>query len=188
MKKIALMAMGLAGVLASCGPVALAFNPFVTTERSSVLNLHNVIEYRTSYQLSEAVRDVNTNITLPAGTYVICDNKVTDVETRFTWSGPLNSIYAQFEGVKSGEKTGAGLGTYSGASTAGDGTARFTFNPGMAPLSLESGLSAQSIVVNPITNVNVKGATQLKIIGVDPNKRVSNVIGASAALPVVNCG
>ncbi|GHG12460.1 hypothetical protein GCM10017783_25670 [Deinococcus piscis] len=143
MKKIALMALGLTGVLASCGGGTVNDSRPPTTD----------------WQLAADVKDSATGQTIRKGTYVICDNANTTVQASASWAAGTERVELLARGVKSGTVKNLGYKTVNPAN-GGSSQLLFTFGPKMAPLSL----NAQSITVNPITrNVKVLGYTNLGI-------------------------
>lgn len=186
MKKMLLGAVGLSAVLASCGDLTVTLNPFVpdigTRQPSTTLRLTELSSFTTNWQLSEKVRDQNGQI-ISAGSYLICDNRNTDLTVNLKWTGDLRRLYVQFRGANSGATRGVNYFNFTGNTTSGSGTATYTFAPGTAPLSL----NPQAIIVNPIKNVNVKGYTYVQLQGLDQNGNYSNVIQSVTQIPVVDC-
>lgn len=136
MKKIALMALGLTGVLASCGGGTSTIEGAPTT----------------NWQLRSDVKNVATGEILKAGTYVICNDRPTTVNANVSWGAGATSVQLLARGVKNPNDIRQ-LADYGVNPAGGTGTATFTFGPGMAP---------QAIVVNPITTpVRVLGYSNL---------------------------
>ncbi|WP_211334166.1 hypothetical protein [Deinococcus radiophilus] len=150
MKKIALMALGLTGVLASCGGS-------VSTETPP----------RTDFRLSEKVTYDNGSKSLNAGTYLICDNLRTGVEVTVDTAPGVDRFFISAKGLKEGEVKN--FGPYK-ADADGKTRVTFAFDPRMAPLDLE----AQAIVVNPkpVKNVNVLGFTNMGVRTLNANGSV----------------
>ncbi|ADY26077.1 hypothetical protein Deipr_0921 [Deinococcus proteolyticus MRP] len=133
MKKIALMALGLTGVLASCGGGTSTIEGAPTT----------------NWQLRSDVKDINNNIILKAGTYVICNDRPTTVQANVSWGAGVTQVQLWARGQKESKP----VAYYNVNPTGGTGTATFTLNGGVAP---------QSITVNPITTpVRVKSYVEL---------------------------
>lgn len=166
MKKMLLGAVGLSAVLASCGSVTV----------------DDLAGIRSQYQLTTDVTDANTGTTLRQGTYVICDNVNTDVELNVSWTAGTRAINLLAYGQYYGE--GRYLATYDVSNTAGgSGILTFTVGANTAPLSL----GKQSIIVTPVTNVNVKGYTRLAAQAIDSQGNAGTVQQSSYVFPVVDC-
>lgn len=150
MKKIALMALGLTGVLASCGGGVSTENP-----------------PRTDFRLAEKVTYDNGTKSLAAGTYIICNNLPTGVEATIQTDPGVSSFLVIAKGVEYGKEVTV---REAPADTDGQTSVTFKFNPGVAPLSLD----AQSIVVNPkpVKNVNVIGFTDFGVRTFDANGNI----------------
>ena len=105
------------------------------------------------------------------------------------WSGPLQQIGIQFKGLKTGQVSSTRVfgDAYSAPDYSGSGSATINIGPGVAPLKVSSGLSAQSIVVTPVTSVTVKGYTYVQAIGKDNNGNFSKVVSSVNAIPVADC-
>lgn len=181
MKKILLASVAGAGLLASCGGVTVTL-PDYFSGRSSNLTLTNLSNYSTDWQLTRAVNDQSGN-TLAAGTYVICDNKATQISADVAWTGTLSKLGLQLKGVRTGEVENLNLYPYSGVTGSGSTTATFSVGAGVAPQSL----NPQAIVVNPVTNVTVKGYTYLRVQGADAIGLGSNILESNNSIPVVDC-
>lgn len=180
-------AVGLSALLASCGEITIVIpDPIPNTQPSTTLKLKAVAGYSTSYRLTQDVRDQNGQ-TIAAGTYVICDNRNTDMTVDVTWTGGLSKLYAQFKGLRTGDYENVTFYPFGSVNYSGSGTATYTFGPGTAPQSVGKNVSVQGIVVNPVTNVNVKGYTYVRLQGLDENGRASNIVESVTAIPVVDC-
>ncbi len=61
--------------------------------------------------------------------------------------------------------------------------------PNLAPLHVESGLSAQGIVPTPVApaNIRIKGYTYVQVVGEDSNGNISNLRESVTAIPVADC-
>ncbi len=175
---------GMGALLASCN---VSVTP-VGGGPSSTLQLKAISSYTSQYSLQNAALDQNGNV-LAAGTSIICDNLSTQLQVGVTWTGDLQQIGIQFKGLKTGAVSSARVfGDKFGAPDySGSGLATITINPGVAPLKVSSGLSAQSIVVTPVSNVNVKGYTYVQAIGLDSSRNLSNVVSSTTAIPVADC-
>lgn len=176
MKKMLLGAVGLSAMLASCGGVIVA---------DPVTNL-TVTGYQTNYQLTTDVRDQNGQ-TITKGSYVICDNRNTRVGVDVSWRGGLQQLAIQFKGARTGETKTVATEDYGPIDYRGAGRYEYTLQPGMAPQSLKNGIGAQAIIVNPITNVNVKGYTFVRVQGYDAAGNASNISESVTQIPVVDC-
>lgn len=185
MKKILLASVAGAGLLASCGgDVTIRIPNFFEGQPSKSLAITSVSNIRTDWKLNTDVVDQNGK-TIKAGSYVICDNKITNIDGDVSWTGPLSKLNLQLKGVTTGQTQNVSVYPYSGVATNGNVKAQFTIGEQMAPLSIGS----QAIIVNPkpVTNVRVKGYTELVVHGVDPVGDYSNTKKAPNALPVMDC-
>ena len=106
-----------------------------------------------------------------------------------SWTGDLQQIGIRFKGALTGgtSKTNVFGDRYSAPDYSGNGTASITIRPGLAPLKVSSGVSAQAIVVTPITTVNVKGYTYVQAFGKDSSGNYSNVVESVTQIPVADC-
>lgn len=169
MKKMLLGAVGLSAVLASCGGVAVDNNRGIRSE----------------FQLATDVRDTETGRTLPKGTYVICDNRDTDVELNVNWLAGTSTLNLLAYGEYYGE--GRNLATYQvNPNTGGSATLPFTISRFTAPQSLNS-VQPQSIIVTPVNNVTIKGYTRLGVQATNAQGVVGSVQMSNYVFPVVNC-
>lgn len=182
MKKILLASVAGAGLLASCGDVTVSIPDYFNGGRSTTLALTKVSDIRTDWQLTTDVKDQN-GAPIRAGSYVICDNRTTNIEADVAWTGSLRNLGLQLRGVVTDDYMNANAYVYGGALGSGSTKATFTVGARMAPLSL----NGQAIIVNPVTNVNVKGYTYLRVQGQDPQGGVSNILESSNSVPVVDC-
>lgn len=182
MKKILLAAVGMTGLLASCGDITVLPGYYNGIGTSSSLTLNGITSYTTDWQLSNAVQDQNGN-TIAANTYVICDNKETNLTVGLNWTGGLSKLGIQLKGVNTGDYKNANFYPYSSVDYSGSGTATVKLSTYMAPLSFNQ----QSITVNPITKVNVKGYTTVSAQGLDSSGLASNVVNSSTKIPVMDC-
>ncbi|WP_245557761.1 hypothetical protein [Deinococcus apachensis] len=187
MKRMLLGALGLSAVLASCGDITVFIpDPIPGTQPSPTLTLEAVTGYNTSYRLTQDVRDQNGQ-TITAGTNVICDNGNTQMAVDVDWTGGLSRLYAQFKGLRTGDYENVTFYPFGSVDYSGSGTATYTFGPNTAPQSVGKSIGAQAIVVNPVTDVNVKGYTYVRLQGLDENGRASNIVESVTAIPVVDC-
>ncbi|WP_229777957.1 hypothetical protein [Deinococcus seoulensis] len=187
MKKLALAAIGLTGILASCGATVTVTGGFTPgTGASNSLRLKD-FAYSTQYRTTTAFTDQNGN-TVAAGSYVICDNLNTEMYVDLTWQGGLSKLYVQFEGLNTGATKDQQFFSYGQVDYSGSGRATSTLAPNTAPLRVltQNKLSAQAIVVNPVI-VRVKGNTFVRVQGVDQNGQYSNIKESAQAFPVVDC-
>lgn len=185
MKKLALAAIGLTGILASCGVTVTVSDGFTPgSDASNSLSL-NEFAYSTQYRTKTDYRDQNGSF-IAAGSYIICDNKNTIMYVDLNWTGGLKQVYVQFKGLKTGGTEGVSFYSYSTADYSGSEVLEATFGPGTAPLSISGKLGAQTIEVNPVI-LDVKGNTFVKIQGLDEIGRYSNVLTSAQAFPVVDC-
>ncbi|WP_261663792.1 hypothetical protein [Deinococcus sp. Marseille-Q6407] len=165
MKKIALMALGLTGVLASCGGAGVNDNLPPTT----------------NYTLSHDVRIAGTDKVITSGHYVICDDRETKVTTNVQWLPGTQYLELWARGTETRKEFK--LATYKVANINQGGQAAIPFTFGkdvLAPLS---------IVVNPapnLPNVNVIGYTNLGIRAVDASgNTVMNPAYSQYVFPVM---
>ncbi|WP_414656797.1 hypothetical protein ACINK0_11545 [Deinococcus sp. VB343] len=180
MKKILLASVAGAGLLASCG------NGSVIVETNPVTNL-KVTSYTTNWQLTTEARDQNGQ-PIAKGAYLICDNRNTTMAVGATWQGGLQQLALQFKGYNTGATKTVATNPLGATNSTGSGTYEYTFGPETAPLNVGSGkISAQAIVVNPITTVNVKGYTYVRIQGYDVLGNPSNIAESEIAIPVADC-
>ncbi|MFC3834728.1 MULTISPECIES: hypothetical protein [Deinococcus] len=181
MKKLMLAAMGLTGLLASCGGG-------VVTVVDPVRNV-SLLEYKSQYSLPTAYTDTATGTVYPAGSSIICDNFSTKLSATLDWDGDAARFAFQLEGSKGGKAT-----VLTGTSGGGNGYSgnpsifEITVGAGVAPLSVKAaGLSAQAIVVDPVNTFTVKGVTFLNIQGQSRDGSVSNVAQSVQGIPVADC-
>ncbi|MCD0161579.1 hypothetical protein IHN63_09700 [Deinococcus sp. 6YEL10] len=172
-------------MLASCGVTVTVSDGFAPGSGASGSLRLNDFAYSTQYRTTTAFTDQNGN-TVPAGSYIICDNKNTTMYVDLNWTGGLKQVYVQFEGLKTGDKERVSFYSYGAADYSGSEVLDATFGPGTAPLSISGKLGAQAIVVNPVI-VRVKGNTYVKMQGLDEFGRYSNVLTSAQAFPVVDC-
>lgn len=181
---------GLSALLASCDITVRVPDQVVPNQgtQSTTLKLTKVTSFSSEYTLQRSAFDQNGNI-LPVGSSIICDNRDTRLEVDVAWSGDLQQIGVQFKGLSTGDvSTTRVFGTkYTAPDYSGQGFANIVVSPGMAPLKVSSGLSAQRITPTPITNVNVKGNTYVQAIALDSRGRQSNVVESVNAIPVADC-
>ena len=153
---------------------------------SSTLKLTGVTSYTSQYQLQTDVQDQN-GASLAAGTYIICDDRNTQLTVGVGWSGPLQRIGIRFVGLTNGTTSSIAYGNnFSTPNYSGSGSATVTFGAASAPLSVSSGLKAQAIVVTPVTNVQINGYTYVQAFGQDDLGNYSNTVQSATAIPVAN--
>ncbi|NTX99721.1 hypothetical protein [Deinococcus sp. JMULE3] len=184
MKKVALAAAALASALAGCS-VTVSVPDFTPgTQPSTSLKLTS-FSYSTQYRTSAEYRDQDGQV-IPAGSYIICDNKSTEMYVDLDWTGGLKQVYTQFEGLKTGGTQNFSFYSYGSADYSGSAVLSATLGAGTAPLSVPGKLNAQAIVVNPVI-LDVKGNTFVKVQGLDAAGRYSNILESAQAFPVVDC-
>ena len=178
-------ALGLAALLSACDVSVSVPSPDLGSSQDLVLK--GVTSFTSQYQLQTDVRDQNNN-TIAAGTYIICDDRNTQLQVGVAWSGPLQQIGIRFKGLTTGQTTSAIVygDTYSAPDYSGSGSATINVGPGVAPLKVSSGLSAQAIVVTPVTNVQINGYTYVQAFGKDDLGNYSNYVESATAIPVAN--
>lgn len=179
MKKIALTALGLTGLLASCG-----ISPVVVTDPARNLQL---LAFESQYRLPTAYTDTGTGTVYPAGTSIICDNANTRLQATLDWDGDARRIGIQLEGSVEDPIT-VFTPISSNGYSANPSTVEVTFGPGVAPLSVKAaGLKAQAIVVTPVNTFTVKGITFLNAVAESRNGQLSNVVSSVQGIPVADC-
>lgn len=184
-----LAAVGLSGLLASCGGSVV-----VGSDTPPTITSANGLY--TDHRLQVAVTDADTGTVYPAGTYVVCDNLNTTVQMNVSWTGALYDLDVYATGGYYGDTHRLDTYTAEGASN-DSGTVVYTFGPRAVPLSVNKGkgLTAQAITVNPIIAVDVKGQTSIVVQGNsyfgNPGnyQTVStlNTVPNNFQLPVVDC-
>ncbi|WP_188902580.1 hypothetical protein [Deinococcus aerophilus] len=183
MKRLMMAAVGLTGVLASCG-VDVVVDPGVVP----VSNLQ-LKSYQSQYTLPTAYTDTQTGQTYAKGSSIICDNLNTRLSVDVTFNGTINLFGARLEG----RDTGTTKTVYSqplGNTTSGNpSTFEFVVGPNTAPLSVKAGkLGAQAIVVTPVNTFTVKGATFVSVQAQSADGTNSNLVKSVQAIPVADCG
>ncbi len=181
------------GILGLIGAAALlsSCNVTVTTpaySSSGTLHLDAISSYQSQYSLLTSAQDQNGN-TLAAGTPIICDNRNTRLDVGVDWTGDLQQIGIRFKGALTGSTSNTNVfgDRYSAPDYSGSGTASITIRPGLAPLKVSNGVSAQAIIVTPISTVNVKGYTYVQAFGKDSSGNYSNVVESVNQIPVADC-
>ncbi|MFC5847774.1 hypothetical protein [Deinococcus petrolearius] len=181
MKKGLLAAVGLSGLLASCGgTLTVGAGGYYGEGTSSSLILNSLTDYQTNWQLSTAVQDQKGNV-IPAGTHVICDNTTTDISFNVNWTGYMAAVGLQLRGLNTDSYKN--IGVFLVNSSTGRVNATYSIGSNIAPLNLKP----QAIIVNPITSVDIKGYTYVRAQGIDGTAAASNVVSTSTAIPVVDC-
>ena len=181
MKKVLLAAVGLSGLLASCGgSVVVGVGGYYGDDASSTLMLNSITNYRTDWQLSSAVQDQQGNV-IPANTYVICDNTTTNISFDVNWTGYMAALGLQLKGLNTGAYENIGVSLIN--SSSGQVSASYAIGSGVAPQNIKP----QAIIVNPITSVDIKGYTYVRAQGIDGTAAASNVVSSTVAIPVVDC-
>lgn len=165
MKKIVLMALGLAGVLASCGTATV----------------DNVNAPRTDWRLSEKVTYNSGTKSLNAGTFVICDNKLTNIEVTVKTTPDVQRVELLARGLK--EEQVQSLGTFT-PNASGTTKVSYTFGSGLAPLGI---VENPVITPQPVKNVNVIGFTNVGVRTIGANGVIlSEPDFSQFAFPVVD--
>lgn len=141
MKKIALMTLALVGALASCG----------------ISSIDDVNAPRTDWYLSERVTYEGGAESLSANTFVICDNRPTNVEVTVNTSPDVQKVELLARGLKENEVQS--LVTFI-PNASGSTKVSYTFKQGMAPLGI---VVNPVIKPQPVKNVNVIGFTNMGV-------------------------
>lgn len=174
-----LAAVGLSGVLASCGGTVVLVSDPVTSLQ--------LLEYKSGYTLPAAYTDTGTGTVYAAGSSIICDNLSTKLSATLDWNGDAARFGFQLEGSKGGKAT-VYTGVSSNGYSANPTTFEITVGAGVAPLSVKAnGLDAQAIVVTPVNTFTVKGYTFLNVVGVNRNGSQTAPIESVQAIPVADC-
>lgn len=185
MKKLLLAAVGLTGLLASCGGDVSVGNSgyYGTYNPNAAVKLTSLTNYTTSHQLSSDARDQSGKL-IPKGTDVICSNWSTDVGFNINWTGYLDTVGFQFKGYNTGNFVNTDVYDVSNP-TAGTASAEFTLESGIAPLNIKP----QAITVTPVDvpRVDILGYTYVRAQGTDANGRYSNIVETDYSIPVVTC-
>ncbi|MBZ9712116.1 hypothetical protein [Deinococcus multiflagellatus] len=177
MKRAALAALGLMGVLASC-------NVTVTGPTAQPVTITQLNSYTSDYYY-ETVENGQTK-----RNYVICNDRQTRLYLDVSWSGPLSQLGARFTTTRNGSTSSKEVSTnVFGANTSGRDTFTYTIGAGALPLSARSGgptlaaqkLAAQAIVVTPSTMGNVA----VDIWGYNPDGLKSRELQAPGTIPIV---
>lgn len=176
-----LTAVGLSGVLASCGgTVVVGTGGYYGEGTSTTLTLNSITNYTTDWQLSAPVQDQQGNV-IPANTYVICDNTTTNISFDVNWTGYMAAVGLQMRGLRTDAYKN--IGVYLVNSSSGKASASYAVGSGVAPQNIKP----QAIIVNPITSVDIKGYTYVRAQGIDGTAAASNVVSSTVAIPVVDC-
>lgn len=182
MKKLLLAAMGLTGLLASCGGTVVVTYPAVTITQ---LNSYTSDFYTERVENGQTVRD-----------YVICNDRATNVYMDTSWSGPLARLAANLTYTSnSGATRQNEISTVQfAADTSGRDVFQYTIganaltsNATALSVKKSSGLSAQSlkpqaIVVSPVAI----GTVAVDLWGYNPAGVKSNVLEAPQTIPVLS--
>ncbi|GGN34368.1 hypothetical protein [Deinococcus daejeonensis] len=181
MKKIVLAAVGLTGLLASCG------GTLIVQPSDPVRNLQ-LNAYQSQYTLPTAYTDTATGTTYPKGTSIICDNLTTRLNVELTWDGTISMVGARLVGRDTGSTSTVYSSDFGDLYSARPTSVEFVVGPNTAPLSVESKrLSSQDIVVTPVNTFTVKGATFVDLQAQSSDGTKSNVVQSVQALPVADC-
>jgi hypothetical protein len=180
MKKLLMAAVGLTGVLASCGvEVGVPVAP--------VSNL-KLQEFTSQYVLANDAVDVNSGQRYSAGTPIICDNLNTRLRVKVDFDGTIDQFGAKLEGRDSGATKIVYSQPLGNMYSNKPSVFEFVVGPNTAPLSVkQKGLSAQDIVVTPINTISVKGASFVTVQARSGDGTVSNTASSVQALPIANC-
>ncbi|GGK32292.1 hypothetical protein GCM10008955_27690 [Deinococcus malanensis] len=158
----------MAGLLAGCGSVTVAYEPVTL----------NSVQFTSNWFVES-----NGN-----RQYIICNDRETTVFMDVRWTGPLARLDARFEGQNTTANNTTRTTGYFAPDYSGARQFTYTFGAGMAPQSLTKGqnaaLSAQAIVVNPVN----RGTTFLTVTGYNPDGVPSNTIQLPQGIPVYTCG
>ncbi|WP_412029044.1 hypothetical protein [Deinococcus yunweiensis] len=188
MKKLLLAAMGLTGLLASCGGTVVV-TPGVTPVRVT-----QVTDYDTQYTAQADYYNTSGTKVISAGESMICDNLTTQVFVKFNWTGDLGSATLRLRGVTQDTVTNTVTVAYPSGFTA-DGGVQVALAAGVAPRSVGGGLSTQAIVVTPRNIANVLGYSFLEMQVRDAAGNLGTINGAAddvtfqsvKAIPIVTC-
>lgn len=141
--------MGMAGLLASCGGLSSGGDLYVSPSS---------VRLDSNYTVS--------GLAFRGGTYsgpVICDDRTTDLVFGFDYSGDLDRVSARLEGASGASRPD--LNVYRVENQRGRHVDVYFYSPaGSVPLSKPGGISAKSIVVNPL----VSGATRVVVTAYSP--------------------
>lgn len=184
MKKIALTALGLTGLLASCGP-GMIVSP--TPVRITTLNSYTTDYYRERVENGQVVRD-----------YVICNDRTTNLYMDVSWTGPLTRLEARLTYTPTAGASTSRVVSTNTFSPDISGRDIFTYTleantvtgAGALSATRSSNLSAQAIkaqaiVVNPAN----MGTLAVDLWGYNANGVKSNELQAPGTLPVLaTCG
>ncbi|MCD0169279.1 hypothetical protein [Deinococcus sp. 23YEL01] len=150
MKKLALAAIGLTGILASCGATVSFEGQPVSINGATYTSNY----YYDSIENGQTKRN-----------YVICNDRSTDLYLDLAWSGGLSQVAARFISTKNDGSSQTKVASTSVFNPIYDSRDRFTYTigTGAVPLSLAKSsssiavqkLEAQRIIVTPATIGNV---------------------------------
>lgn len=165
-------ALGLSGLLASCG------GDLGTVNNSSPVTITNIGSFTSDWYYMDGTTKK----------YVICRDKTTTVEFNVSWTGPLARLDATFKGGSTGATVTKSTGYFT-PDFSGNDVFTYTFDAGMAPQSFGKGeaaakLKAQSIIVTPKN----PATTSLTVQGFNQDGNPSNSFPAVLPLEVVTCG
>lgn len=186
MKRLLIAAVGLTGVLASCG-VDIVVDPRPNPNIVPVSNL-KLLSFTSQYVLANDAVDVDNGDKYAKGTSIICDNKNTRLSVDVTYNGTINRFGVRLEGRDSEQTKTIFSQALGNVYSQNPSVFEFVVGPNTAPLSVQSaGLNAQSIVVTPINTISVKGASFVSVQAESGDGTVSNVVPSVQALPIANC-
>lgn len=180
MKKLLMAAVGLTGVLASCGVE-------VSTPVDPVSNL-KLVNFTSEYVLANDAVDVNSGKQYSKGTPIICNNRNTRLSVDVTYNGTINEFGARLEGRDTGTTKTIYSQPLGNVYSGNPSTFEFTVGPNTAPLSVQpKGVSAQAINVTPVNTISVQGASFVTVQARSGDGTVSDTDSSVQALPIANC-
>lgn len=116
---------------------------------------------------------------------IICDNRLTELNYRFNYTGDLTTWTSFLKGDTTGTVRGETSFNSSQITTPGQVDVTYSILANGAPLLTDGGLSPQAIVVTPVPNPTVIGSTRLFIRVNGLNEEIPL---SSNSIPVVsNC-
>ncbi|MDV6373503.1 hypothetical protein [Deinococcus arenicola] len=183
MKRLLMAAVGLTGVLASCGGVEVIIDPGIVP----VSNLR-LLSYTSQYTLANDAVDTKSGTVYSKGTPIICNNLNTRLSVDVTFNGTINQFGARLEGRDTGMTKTVYSNALGNIPSGNPSTFEFVVGPNTAPLSVQPrGLGAQAIVVTPVNTISVQGASFVTVQAQSGDGTVSNSVSSVQALPIANC-
>ncbi|GGO30990.1 hypothetical protein GCM10008949_26280 [Deinococcus humi] len=191
-------AVGLTGVLASCGGVEVTIDPGIisnpvlitpTNPGTGITPVSNLqlLSYQSEYTLPTAYTDTKTGATYAKGSSVICDNLNTRMSVDVDFSGTINRFGVRLDGRDTPATGTIFSGPLGNIQSSNPTRFEFTLGNGVAPLSLGDKLKAQAIVVTPVNTFTVKGATFVSVQAMSADGTLSEVVDSVQAIPVADC-